>query len=120
MKGETQVTVMVCTAVDRWRAPIAFLGKVKTPHCFKLLPDGKLTPLPYKGQHNSHFEKDISIWWINNVFLPEHLKRNGDVNSIQILDSCSTHAIDVSKILACLFIKLLPPNVIGTSQCTQA
>ena len=36
MKDKTRVTVMVTTAADGWRAPLAVIGKSKQPQCFNL------------------------------------------------------------------------------------
>jgi len=116
MKDKTRVTAMVCTAADGFRVPVAIIGKAKRPQCFDLLQPGHSTPLPYKNQKNAWFDKDITIWWINNVFWPEHLKENGHVNAILILDNCSAHKIDISKISSKITIKFLPPNVTSRHQ----
>ena len=96
--------------------PITLIGKSKKPTCFKLLQPGQKTPLPYTHQTNAWFDKNISLWWINNVFWPSHELRNGNVNAILILDDCTAHKIDMSKIPKHLTIKFLPPNVTNRHQ----
>ena len=116
MTDKTRVTLMICTAADGFKVPIALIGKSKKPTCFELIQPGKRTPLPYKHQKNAWFDKQITIWWIDNVFWPEHLKRNGDVNAILILDNCSAHKFDMSMIPVKLTILFLPPNVTNRHQ----
>ena len=116
MKDKTRVTAMICTAADGFRLPVAIIGKAKKPVCFDLLQASQLTPLPYTHQKNAWFDKDITIWWINNVFWLSHLQENGHVNAILILDNCSAHKIDVSKISSRITIKFLPPNVTSRHQ----
>jgi hypothetical protein len=111
MKDKARVTAMICTAADGFRLPVAIIGKAKKPVCFGLLQPGHSTPLPYKHQKNAWFDKDITIWWINNVFWPEHLQENGHVNAILILDNYSANKNDILKISSKITIKFLPPNV---------
>lgn len=116
MKDKTRVTAMICTAADGTQTPIAIIGKAKKPSCFQLHDPATALPLPYKEQKNAWFDKSITLWWINSVFWPEHLRKHGDVNAILILDNCSAHNIDMSRIPARLTIKFLPPNVTSRHQ----
>ena len=86
------------------------------PSCFRLLDPRAGPPLPYKEQKNAWFDKSITLWWINSVFWPGHLRKHGDVNAILVLDNCSAHNIDMSRIPARLTIKFLPPNVTSRHQ----
>ena len=119
MKDKARITGMICTTADGFRLPVAIIGKAKKPVCFGLLHTTQSTPLPYKHQKNAWSDKDITIWWINNVFWPEHLQENGHVNAILILDNCSAHKIDISKISKKITIKFLPPNVTSRHQPTD-
>jgi hypothetical protein len=119
MKDKTRITAMIWTAADGFWLPVAIIVKAKKPKCFDLLQLGHSTPLPYKNQKNAWFDKDITIWWINNVFWLEHLQENGHVNAILILDNCSAHKIDTLKISSKITIKFLPPNVTSRHQPTD-
>ena len=44
------------------------------------------------------------------------MQENGHVNAILILDNCSAHKIDISKISSKITIKFLPPNVTSRHQ----
>ena len=44
------------------------------------------------------------------------MKENGHVNAILILDNCSAHKIDISKISSKITIKFLPPNMMSRHQ----
>ena len=115
MKDKTRLTMMICTAASGSRLPIAIVGKPKKPKCFEL-KRGKL-PLPYTDQKNAWFTKETTMWWIHNVFWPWHLKENGNVPAILILDNCSAHKIKGSNRLPKkLFIIFLPPNVTNRHQ----
>ena len=116
MKDKTRITMMVCTAADGTRQPVAVVGKAKKPRCFDLLPPGSKLPLPYKSQRNAWFDKEVTTWWINNVFWPEHVRIHGYVNCILILDNCSAHNLDYSIFSPRLTVKFLPPNVTSMHQ----
>ena len=116
MKDKTRVTAMVCTAADGYCCPLAIIGKSKRPVCFDLLCGSK-TPLLYKEQSNAWFDRNVTVWWINNVFWPDHLHCNGHgVNAILILDNCTAHQIDMSLLPPNLTIMFLPPNVTSRHQ----
>ena len=115
MKDKTRVTIMVCTSASGSRLPLAVIGKYKKPTCFKLL-NGNDTPLPYYSQNNAWFDKEVTWWWIKNVFWPWHLEMHGDVTCILLLDNCSAHDIDMTQLPKKLIIKFLPPNVTNTHQ----
>ena len=108
MKDKACIMGIMCTAADGFQFPVSIIGKAKKPVCFGLLDSRESTPLPYKDQKNARFDKDITIWWINNVFWPEHVQRNGD--------NCTAHKIDISKISSNITIKFLPPNVMSRHQ----
>ena len=116
MKDKNRVTIMVCTAGNGDKLPLAIIGKPKDPVCFRLLHDKNNTPIPYIHQVNAWFDKHVTAWWIKHVLLPEHHKRHGVVNAILILDNCSAHKIDMSLLPKHLVILFLPPNVTNTHQ----
>ena len=116
MKDKTRLTLMVCTAANGEKFPLAIVGKPKTPHCFRLLADPGNTPIPYTNQSNAWFDKFITVWWIKHIFWPEHLRRHGDVNAILILDNCTAHKIDEKYLPKHLHILFLPPNVTNRHQ----
>lgn len=116
MKDKTRITIMVCTAANGVKFPLAIIGKPKKPACFRLLPDQQNTPIPYTNQSNAWFDKFTTVWWIKHVFWPEHLKRHGDVHAILLLDNCSAHKIDEKYVPKNLHILFLPPNVTNRHQ----
>ena len=61
----------LCIAADNHRVPITLIGKPKNPVCFELLQEEN-TPIPYKDQYNAWFDKEITVWRINNVFWTNH------------------------------------------------
>ena len=71
----------------------------------------------------SWFTYKITVWWINTVFWPHHLKTDGNVYSLLILENCSSHKdLDESEVarkfglLDKLCIILLPPNLTSRIQ----
>ena len=50
------------------------------------------------------------------MFWTRHLIENGDVNTILILDNCTVHDIDQSRLPNRLFIKFFPLNVTNRHQ----
>jgi hypothetical protein len=115
MKDKTRVTVMVCTASNGDKVPLAIIGKSKKPLCFGQV-NNKL-PIAYKGQANAWFTKDITVWWLLEVFIPHHEKRYGkSSNAILLLDNCSAHKIDMNILPAWLKIVFFPPNVTNKHQ----
>ena len=71
MKDKTRVTMMVTTAADGWRAPLAIVGKYARPRCFNLV---HYCPVAYTNQKNAWFDRRVMTWWLSNVFLPAHRK----------------------------------------------
>ena len=112
MKSKTRVTVMVCTAADGTKVPLSLVGYSKTPVCFKLTQP----PLAYTHQANAWFDQRVTLWWINFVFWPFHLEKNGNVNAILLLDNCSAHKINMKSIPERLTIHFFPPNVTHSHQ----
>lgn len=87
-KSKDHITMMVCIWYKGKKEPLALIGKAKKPKCFQLCPN-ETPPLPYKGQSNAWSDKMVMMWWIWNVFWPFHLKENGDVPTILLLDNFS-------------------------------
>ena len=114
MKDKSRITIMVCTSADSKKCPLAIIGKRKSPYCFRLA-NGKL-PIKYKDQVNAWFDGNITVWWINNVFWPWHVDKNGDVPCILLFDNCKAHKFDRARIPAKVIIFFLPPNVTSIHQ----
>ena len=119
MKDKTRVTLMICTAANGDKIPIAFVGISENPHCFR---EGT-PPLPYIHQKNAWFDKSITRWWLNSVLLPYHFLKHGrNVPCVVLLDNCSAHKLDDAEFETFadqkIFIKFLPPNL--TSKCQPA
>ena len=121
MRSKDRVTVMVCTAADGSKVPLCLVGKSQNPHCFRLRPGG--CPIPYTHQKKAWFTIKVTVWWINHVFWPYHLKKHGNVHAILILDNCTSHqGIDQKEfqkkhnLPEKLIIVFLPPNVTSRAQ----
>ena len=117
MKSKDHVTMMVCSSACKGtKAPLALIGKANKPKCFQLCPN-ETPPLPYKGQSNAWFDKNIMMWWIWSVFWPFHLKENGDVPTILLLDNFSGQTnLDKSSLPQNLEIMYFPENVTNKHQ----
>ena len=105
---------MIFTSAYVRRVPLSMIGKSKNPTCFKL---GNF-PISYKNKEKVWFTLKVTVWWIKTVFSPHHLKINGNVNAILILENCSAHkdldGSDVKKkfgLLDKFIILFLPPNL---------
>ena len=115
IKDKTRITVMVCTATNGKKVPLAVIGKPENPVCFSLAPNRK-PPLPYRNQKAAWFDRHITVWWINHVFWPHHRKMHGDVDCILLLDNCSAHKIDDETIPKRCHILFFPPNMTSNHQ----
>ena len=115
MKDKTRVTLMVCTSADGTKLPLLIVGKAKTPACFRLR-GGRDLPLPYYNQKNAWFDREVTLVWIRRVLWPNHLDKHGDKHCILLLDNCSAHKIDETRLPRKLHIVFLPPNVTNTHQ----
>ena len=111
MKDKNSVTIMVCTSASGTKVPLAMAGREKKPECFRLTEDGKTPPVSYTYQSNGWFDRNATLWWINNVFWPHHRRTRGDVPALLLLDTCSAHEVDTTKIPSKLAVKFLPLNV---------
>jgi DDE superfamily endonuclease len=112
MKDKSRITVMLCTAADESKVPLAVVGKAKKPSCFSLGDP----PLPYHHQANAWFDRDVKLWWILTVFWPHHVRTQGDVPALLLLDNCTAHDVDRSKLPAKLIIFFLLPNMKSNHQ----
>ena len=72
MKSKDRITMMVCTSAAGAKLPVAFVGKAKNPVCFRSC--GGDLPAPYTHQKKAWFDKGVTVWWINKVFWPQHIK----------------------------------------------
>ena len=76
-------------------------------------------PLLYKNQANAWFDQKITFWWILNVLWPYHLRIDGDVNAMLLIENCSAHTLsdeEKSKLPKWLLILFLPLNVTNAHQ----
>jgi hypothetical protein len=115
MKDRTRITLMICTAADGSKVPLMVVGKAKKPTCFRLC-ENETPPIAYTHQWNAWFDKDITIWWINNVFIPFHREKWGNSNCILILDNCTAHKIDMTLLPTWFHLIFLPPNMTSNFQ----
>ena len=83
---------MVATAANGEKLPLAMIGKSAKPTCFKFC--GGVPPMFYKNQKNAWFDRSITVWWLNTVFWPYHLKKHGKVKAVLLLDNCSARFVD--------------------------
>ena len=68
MKDKTSAKEKICTAGGGFKFPIALIVKEKNSTCFQLLDPGVENPLTCKNQKNACFDKEITVWWILNLF----------------------------------------------------
>ena len=115
MKDKTRITIMLCTAASGRKQPLAVIGKSKNPRCFKHLPDKK-PPMAYRNQWRAWFDKDVTLWWLVDVFIRDHKEKHGTRRAILLLDNCPAHKIDMSILPYWLKIVFFPPNVTNTHQ----
>ena len=116
MKDKNSVTIMICTSASGCKVPLAIAGREKKPECFRLTEDGRTPPISYTYQSNGWFDRNATLWWITNVFWPHHRRTRGDVPALLLLDECSAHEVDMTKIPAKLTIKFLPSRVVHRHQ----
>jgi hypothetical protein len=118
MKSKDRVTIMVCIAADGSKIPLSIIGKSKTPECFRHeLDNPSEPPMAYKDQSNAWFDREITIWWINHVFWPWHVRKFGNVKAILLLDNCLAHTnLEKSRLPEKLMIHFFPPNVTSRHQ----
>jgi DDE superfamily endonuclease/Tc5 transposase DNA-binding domain len=115
MKDKTRITLMVCTAADGSKVPLSIVGKPAKPVCFRLCENDK-PPLAYTSQANAWFDKDVTLWWINNVFIPHHFRKFGVSHCILMLDNCPAHKIEEASVPSWCHIVFLPPNMTSNYQ----
>jgi hypothetical protein len=115
MKDKNRITVMVCTAANGSKVPLFVVGKYKNPTCFRLCENDK-PPMAYLHQKNAWFDKRVTLWWLNNVFIPSHWQKWGDTHCILILDNCTAHKIDEALLPTWLHLIFLPPNMTSNFQ----
>ena len=117
MKDKTRMTLMVFTVASGKKVPLAVVGKSKAPKCFEVITP----PLPYTNQRNAWFDKDITIWWIDNVLFPYHDEQHGlGVPCILLLDNCSAHKLSDEKFVVLeernILVHFLPSNLTSKRQ----
>ena len=67
MKDKSIITEIIFTTENGERLPIGIFEKPKKPVCFRLVPR---LPMPYTNHHNTWFDRNVTMGWINNVFWP--------------------------------------------------
>lgn len=117
MKDKTRLTLMICTAANGDKTPIAVVGKSASPRCFR----GQDVPLPYTNQSNAWFDQKITKWWLDQVLLPYHFTKHGrGVPCLVLLDNCSAHKLTDEEFQAYedqkVYIHFFPPNLTSKHQ----
>jgi DDE superfamily endonuclease/Tc5 transposase DNA-binding domain len=115
MKDKTRITLMVCTAADGSKVPLSIVGKPKKPQCFRLC-ENETPPMAYMNQISAWFDKHVTLWWIETVFIPHHRLKFGNSDCILILDSCPAHKINAALLPSWCHIIFLPPNMTSNYQ----
>ena len=90
-----RVTLMACcNATGTHRLPLMFIGKAKSPRCFKNVNKEAL-PVHNCSQKNAWVNTEIFIDWFHNQFVPavtKHLKEKGlTVKALLVLDNAPAH-----------------------------
>ena len=117
MKDKNRITIMVCISATGQKVPLSVVGKAHRPQCWDLC-DNK-PPISYTSQSNAWFDRKVTKWWINEVFVPFYQKHFGTQKCVLILDNWPAHK-DLNKgdIPEFTILKFLPPN--GTSRYQPA
>jgi hypothetical protein len=91
------------------------VGKSAKPRCYKFAEE---PPLPYTSQQRAWFDRMVTEWWVQDVFVPHVRKVHGDVWVVLILDNCPAHPCnDVDKFHHHkVFIIFLPKNMTSRFQ----
>jgi hypothetical protein len=116
MKDKNRLTVMIASAADGSKVPLSIVGKPKNPKCFELCENPKKPPIAYFNQDNAYFTREVTAWWIKNVFLPHHNRKFGNAHAILLLDNCSAHKIDEEALPSYLHLIFFPPNMTSSHQ----
>ena len=111
---------MVCTSSLGVKVPLAYVGKSNNPRSFA----GKVRPAHYTFNKKAWFNKGVTKWWFETVFIPfftEHFQtEEGSTHGIVILDGCSAHNGIVEWLEESGFFNIhvvfLPPNVTSMYQ----
>jgi hypothetical protein len=91
------------------------VGKSAKPRCYKFAEE---PPLPYTSQQRAWFDREVTEWWVQDVFVPHVRKVRGDVWVVLILDNCPAHPCnDVDKFHHHkVFVIFLPKNMTSRFQ----
>ena len=130
MKSKDRITLMVCTAANGDKIPLAIVGKSQVPQCLGKVRYKNETrfifersPIAYTSQTKAWFTQEITLAWVKEIFWPCHLQKHGDVIAILILDNCTAHnGLDDPQVCkeyglpAKLIVIFLPPNVTSRAQ----
>ena len=95
MKEKSRMTAMICTVNNGEKLPIGIFGKPNKSICFRLVT---ILHIPYINQHNTWFDSNVTVWWINNVYWHWPMNHHGDIPLILLLDNCTAHSIDLSQL----------------------
>ena len=116
MKDKTRVTIMVCTSALGEKVPLSIVGKSKRPECFSLCVNNT-PPMAYNNQSNAWFDKDVTIWWLNDVFDKWYHAKFGNQKCILLLDNCPAHNdLQETNYPPYIIIKFFPPNLTSRHQ----
>jgi hypothetical protein len=109
MKDKNRVTAFICTNITGTKVPLAYIGKSKTPRCFKK----NKVPMRYFNQKNGWCDGVVAKKWFDDVFAP-FVRNFTDKPVLLIMDNFGAHEIIDNK--GQITIANLPPNVTSRKQ----
>ena len=106
---------MICTTDDRKKFPLEVIRKVKKPHYLRLVLNG-ISSLLYMDHTNVWFDRKVNLWWVNSAFWSCHISNHGNVMCILLLNNCTSHDIDISRISSKMIFLFLTLNTTNKYQ----
>jgi hypothetical protein len=86
-RSRDRVGLLVCTAANGQRVPLAAVARTDAHADAVRLLDGDALPIPCHGQSHAWVTLESFEWWIWEVFWPHHTAQNGaTTSSILLLD----------------------------------
>ena len=73
----------------------------------------------YTNQKRAWFDRKVTSWWVQNVFVPFYRSRFGERDCILLLDNCSAHneiVQDIAEDFPWIHIWFFPPNLTSRHQ----
>ena len=112
LTAKDRVTLLLCVnASGILNPPPLMIGKYGRPACFR----GFQIPIKYYQQKKSWCDKDVSLFWWNEIFLP-HVRSHHEDPVALILDNFSGHKVEFKDHRNQITILYLPPNTTSISQ----